>query len=85
MGKNRRLDEWVPRDRIKTTNSLVEDDNNMKKGIEKLKEDSKENEEHEGMDSNSIRAHEDCTKMKTISKIEIGRQECEVWYYSPYP
>ena len=52
IGKNRRLDEWVPRERIQVTNELVEDDNNMKKGREKLKEEGKENEEHDGMDPN---------------------------------
>ena len=85
IGENRRLDEWVERDQIMITNTLVEDGYEQKKGIEKMKEDGKENEEHEGMDPNSIRQHEELTKFKTIERIVIGRHECEVWYYSPYP
>lgn len=52
---------------------MVVDDNDMKQGIDKLKEDGKENEEHEGMDVNSIRAHEELTKFKTINFIKIGK------------
>jgi len=67
LGKNRRLDEWVPRDRITLTNELVEDDNNMKKGKERLKEEAKENEEFDSMDPTQIQQHEEMTKFKTIS------------------
>ena len=45
----------------------------------------KENEEHEGMDPNSIRSHEELTKFKSIANIKIGKFDCETWYKSPYP
>ena len=37
------------------------------------------------MDPTLIRLHEEATKFKTIERIVIGRNECEVWYKSPYP
>ena len=32
-----------------------------------------------------MRAHEEATKIKTISEIQIGIYKCDTWYYSPYP
>lgn len=29
--------------------------------------------------------HEDMTKVKNISRIELGKYEMDTWYYSPYP
>ena len=29
--------------------------------------------------------HEEITKVKNITSIEIGRYEVDTWYYSPYP
>ena len=83
---NRRNDEWVSRDRIELTEELIIDEPDMKK---KRKTDDKcefeENDEHEGMDHNSLRMHEQYTRFKTIGNIELGRNVCETWYYSPYP
>lgn len=38
-----------------------------------------------GMDQLTLRAHEEATKIKTITNIVIGTYKCETWYYSPYP
>ena len=40
---------------------------------------------HEGMDEESIRAHEASTKVKNVEWIQIGRHRIETWYFSPYP
>lgn len=37
------------------------------------------------MDQLTLRAHEEATKIKTITNIVIGTFKCETWYYSPYP
>lgn len=37
------------------------------------------------MDAQSLLAHEQATKFKTIDMIEFGKHKCETWYYSPYP
>ncbi|KAF8820669.1 histone lysine acetyltransferase MYST-B [Cardiosporidium cionae] len=42
-------------------------------------------EEHEGMDQQTIQAHEEATKMKTLNKIQIGSCELTAWYFSPLP
>lgn len=44
-----------------------------------------ENDEHRGMDQKMIREHEDATKVKVITKLDIGNYEQDVWYYSPMP
>ena len=49
------------------------------------KQEFEENDEHEGMDHNSLRMHEQFTRFKTIASIQIGCFTCETWYYSPYP
>ncbi|OEH74918.1 putative histone acetyltransferase [Cyclospora cayetanensis] len=42
-------------------------------------------EEHEGMDSATLAAHEEATRVKTINKVFFGGQELDTWYFSPYP
>ena len=44
-----------------------------------------ENDEHAGLDTTALKAHENATKFKTIEQIEMGDYSCETWYYSPYP
>jgi len=41
--------------------------------------------EHEGMDEASLREHEEVTKVKNISTIEMSRFVMDTWYFSPYP
>lgn len=38
-----------------------------------------------GMDEESIREHEEVTKIKNINRIELGCNTFETWYYSPIP
>jgi histone acetyltransferase MYST1 len=33
----------------------------------------------------SLREHEEFTKVKNISKIELGKYEIDTWYFSPFP
>ena len=40
---------------------------------------------HEGIDDKQMQLHEQCTKYKQIVEIEIGKNKCETWYYSPFP
>mmetsp|Transcript_23482 Transcript_23482/g.23231 ORF Transcript_23482/g.23231 Transcript_23482/m.23231 type:complete len:312 (-) Transcript_23482:3-938(-) len=44
-----------------------------------------EHDEHEGLDEKSLAMHEELTRFKTISFIEIGKHRCETWYFSPLP
>ena len=41
--------------------------------------------EHEGMDEASLREHEEVTKVKNVTKIELGRFCMDTWYFSPFP
>ncbi len=38
-----------------------------------------------GMDEESIREHEEVTKIKNVNRIELGCNTFETWYYSPIP
>ncbi|CDI73846.1 histone acetyltransferase, putative [Eimeria praecox] len=44
-----------------------------------------DDEEHEGMDSATLAAHEEATRVKTVNRIFFGGQEIDTWYFSPYP
>jgi len=44
-----------------------------------------DHDEHEGLDEDSILAHERVTKMKNIQSIQFGKYIMECWYFSPFP
>ena len=44
-----------------------------------------EHDEHEGLDENSMREHNEITKVKNIMKVEFGKHIMECWYFSPFP
>ena len=46
---------------------------------------AEELDEHEGLDEASLREHEEVTKVKNVSRIELGRYSMETWYFSPLP
>jgi len=37
------------------------------------------------MDAQSIREHEEVTKIKNVNKIQLGRHIAEAWFFSPIP
>lgn len=41
--------------------------------------------EHEGLDEASLKEHEEVTKVKNVSSIELGQYRMETWYFSPFP
>lgn len=87
---DRRLDEWVSRDRIDYSNPIVEEtaasNEGNKKGRKKRKiEETTEREEKAVLLANLEKEHEEITKVKNIHCIELGKYEVETWYFSPYP
>eukprot|EP00245_Coleochaete_scutata_P017281 TRINITY_DN8407_c0_g1_i2.p1 TRINITY_DN8407_c0_g1~~TRINITY_DN8407_c0_g1_i2.p1 ORF type:complete len:473 (-),score=100.21 TRINITY_DN8407_c0_g1_i2:181-1599(-) len=91
---NRRLDEWVNLSQLDIESVEAEgdeklDDKNvtgLKTRNQKRKIDETHVEEgHEDFDAASLREHEEITKVKNISKIELGKYEMETWYFSPFP
>ena len=81
---NRRLDEWVKRDRIKLTHEYI-DEKKIKAENKRLGIVHSSDEEYEGLDKNARRDHEEATKVKTITRIKFGEFTADTWYYSPYP
>ncbi|GAX16261.1 histone acetyltransferase MYST1 [Fistulifera solaris] len=41
--------------------------------------------EHEGLDEQSLREHEEVTKVKNVAFLELGQFQMETWYFSPLP
>ena len=41
--------------------------------------------EHEGLDEQSLREHEEVTKVKNVAFLELGQFQMETWYFSPIP
>ena len=79
---DRRLDCWVPPDWVKITDQYIETDPKKRK---EAGDHDDEDDHHEGMDANERQAHEDATKIKTITRVKIGKYWANTWYYSPYP
>lgn len=81
---NRRHDKWIKRDEIKLDETFVDE-----KLKEKQKNDKEKNifinDDHAGLDKNSLITHEEATKVKTILELEMGKYKSECWYFSPYP
>jgi len=46
---------------------------------------AQELDEHEGLDEASLREHEEVTKVKNVTFIELGAFQMETWYFSPLP
>jgi hypothetical protein len=46
---------------------------------------AQELDEHEGLDEASLREHEEVTKVKNVSFLELGPHRMETWYFSPLP
>merc|ERR1719296_215138 len=45
----------------------------------------KELDEHEGLDEASLREHEEVTKLKNVSQVQLGQYRMDAWYFSPIP
>lgn len=90
---NRRLDEWVPEERLeprKNSNSkgrkekteeVERKTRNQKRKFDELSQSGEKNKETNTYE----KEHEEITKVKNINTIEFGRFEIDTWYFSPYP
>jgi len=95
---NRRLDEWVLRDRVMTAGyggaenghgDLAETDRkitrNQKRKHDEINHVQKTYAEMDPTTAALEKEHEALTKVKYIDRIQIGRFEIDTWYFSPYP
>jgi len=95
---NRRLDEWVLRDRVMTASyegvenghgDLAETDRkitrNQKRKHDEINHVQKTYAEMDPTTAALEKEHEALTKVKYIDRIQIGRFEIDTWYFSPYP
>ena len=85
---DRRMDQWVSRDRIESVVVLTKEEEEKRK-----KKKKKEHDKHSKKDEMSLRAkrkqweeeHHKITEVKNIQTIQIGDYEIDTWYFSPYP
>lgn len=97
---NRRLDEWVPRDRVMVNNyealeqgenghDLAESDRkitrNQKRKHDEINHVQKTYAEMDPTTAALEKDHEARTKVKYIDRVQIGKFEIDTWYFSPYP
>ncbi|BET00011.1 unnamed protein product [Nesidiocoris tenuis] len=87
---NRRLDEWVPSDRIVAKGISSDSDDNPASGNLSLAQRNRIIDEDDLVDSESPtddleREHMQLTKVKHIDCIQFGIYEIDTWYFSPYP
>jgi len=93
---NRRLDEWIPSEKTKARDDqIIRSEAAL---AAELAQQSKrmsrqdtqvaamlENDEHAGLDEESIREHEEATRVKNVARVELGKHDMMTWYYSPLP
>ena len=44
-----------------------------------------DHDEHEGLDEDLLREHEELTKIKNFNNVMLGKHIMECWYFSPFP
>nr|ACO14895.1 Probable histone acetyltransferase MYST1 [Caligus clemensi] len=95
-GFNRRLDEWVPRSRIRSSNDAEINQENLEDSERKITRNQKRKHDeinhvqktYAEMDPTTAaleKEHEALTKVKYIDRIQFGKYEIDTWYFSPYP
>jgi len=97
---NRRLDEWILRDRIMHSGYDANDHDNIQELGENSDRKITRNQKRKHDEINHVqktyaemdpttaaleKEHETLTKVKYIDRIQIGRFEIDTWYFSPYP
>merc|ERR1719233_2866941 len=94
---NRRLDEWVLRDRIMASygteaengHELCDSDRkitrNQKRKHDEINHVQKTYAEMDPTTAALEKEHEALTKVKYIDRVQIGKFEIDTWYFSPYP
>lgn len=98
---NRRLDEWVTEDKFDLTRLESSHEEKKEKVEDKATETNRKmtrnlkrrhdelNHNQKGEEDSRLNAlekeHEEITKVKNVSVIELGRWEIDTWYFSPYP
>eukprot|EP00096_Caligus_rogercresseyi_P013964 TRINITY_DN6526_c0_g1_i1.p1 TRINITY_DN6526_c0_g1~~TRINITY_DN6526_c0_g1_i1.p1 ORF type:complete len:428 (-),score=133.27 TRINITY_DN6526_c0_g1_i1:441-1724(-) len=95
-GFNRRLDEWVPRSRIRSSNDSEINQESLEGNERKITRNQKRKHDeinhvqktYAEMDPTTAaleKEHEALTKVKYIDRIQFGKYEIDTWYFSPYP
>jgi len=96
---NRRLDEWVARDRVMTAGYGGSENGhgdardtdsrkitrNQKRKHDEINHVQKTYAEMDPTTAALEKEHEALTKVKYIDRVQIGRFEIDTWYFSPYP
>merc|ERR1712142_909623 len=94
---NRRLDEWVLRDRIMASYGMEAENGhelgdsdrkitrNQKRKHDEINHVQKTYAEMDPTTAALEKEHEAITKVKYIDKIQMGKYEIDAWYFSPYP
>ncbi|GBG24099.1 Histone acetyltransferase [Hondaea fermentalgiana] len=77
---NRRMDTWIP-----GPDAMDHDPTGRTRRQDVVEFVEEEYGGSNGMDPDSIREHEEITKVKNVNRIELGRNIIETWYFSPIP
>ncbi|KAK9810626.1 hypothetical protein WJX73_005768 [Symbiochloris irregularis] len=86
---NRRMDDWVLLENLdlSTLDPPVHDAaaGEGRPRHRRKMEDGADDEHHGEFDAQSLREHEEFTKVKNVEQIELGRHLMDTWYFSPLP
>ncbi|CAG9466201.1 unnamed protein product [Pedinophyceae sp. YPF-701] len=88
IGYNRRMDDWVELHEMDfsehETKAMWEEDGKVR-GVKRKWEDLEVHDDHGDFDATALKEHEEFTKVKNVSRVELGRHEMDTWYFSPLP
>ena len=91
---DRRLDEWVVRDRIRSCHHQEEEGEADGPSARKITRNQKRKHEEINHIQRTVedpymavleKEYEEFTRVKYINRVQIGRFEIDTWYFSPYP
>ncbi len=82
---NKRLDEWVPYERIVGRDEEDEERPANKAGQKRKHEEGSSRETMDAAHAAMEHEHDEITRVKNIPRIELGKHEIDTWYYSPFP
>ena len=91
LGFDRRLDEWVARERIdpeSTVDDIPEEEHNSMRARKTKRKYDETIFEARGLSEGPVnleKEYEEITKVKNIQMVELGGYEIDTWYFSPFP
>lgn len=86
LHQDKRLDKWVPRSDLTSSQQPREAERVMSRYSRRLHESASSDDEPVSSDVQRFeQVHKEVTKIRNIEKVTIGAYTVQAWYFAPYP